>query len=135
MAKAPRPGAGKRVTAARAAQTIMRIRLLDQTLEFAPDNIPFAVRARLRKQTGGLPFSAYWAGEAAIDTDSLQVCWWVARMVNGEPGLPLAAVLDEWPDTLDLSNEDSDLNDVDVDLIEPDDAVNLDADPESSAPS
>jgi len=121
-AKAPKPGAGKRIAAHAEAQTEMVIRLKDDTYRFTPSNIPFAIRAKVRKSTGGLPFAAYWNGEQAIDVDSLMVCVWVARMMGGEDTLTMDEVEADWP--ADISGDD-----LDVEIIEPGDDTDEDADP------
>ena len=121
MANAPRPGAGKRAQARKAAQRILRITVCGETRTLAPDNLPFSEQVAVRKACGGLPFSAFWGEGPTIAEDSLQIMWWLARRANGEPSLQLATVLDEWPEVL---NPD----DFTVELDTPDDE---DLDPEA----
>lgn len=96
MASAPTPGVSRRAEAIDAAKQIMRITIRGETRDVAIGNLPMRIKNRVRKQCDGLPLSAFWAGEAVIDEDSLKVLWWVARMVNGENALTLQAVDDEW---------------------------------------
>lgn len=91
MANAPRPGVGRRREQQAAATTEMTLRVLDDEWSFCPAAIPFAIRAKVRKSTGGIPFAAYM-NEDAFDIDSLMVCVWVARMVSGEPDLTISDV-------------------------------------------
>ena len=121
MAQAPRPGAGKRATRQKDAQRVLRITVCGDTRHLCPDNLPFDEQVAVRKACGGLPFSTFWGGGAAIGEDSLQVMWWLARRASGEPNLQLATVLNEWPEVL---NPD----DFNVELDEPDEG---DTDPES----
>jgi len=122
MGLAPRPGVGDRKATIDAAQTILQIRVKDQTLTLAPNNLSMAERAAVRKQCYGLPFEAYWSGEQAIGLDSIQVMWWLARRAHGEPNLLFRTVEETWPS--DLTPDD-----VDVEEYTPDDE-GLD-DPES----
>lgn len=123
MATAPTPGIARRQDAVDAAKKVMRITIRDTTLDVAIGNLPFKVKNRVRKQCDGLPLSAYWGGEAVIDEDSLKVLWWVARIMNGENALTLDAVIDTWP--ADLGPDD-----IDVELVDPDDEDQDDDNPE-----
>jgi len=120
MATAPRPGAAKKVAAQKAAARILRITVCGETRTLCPDNMPFDEQVAVRKACGGLPFTAFWGGGATVAEDSLQIMWWLARRANGEPGLQLGTVLNEWPEVL---NPD----DFGVELDEPGDE---DTDPE-----
>lgn len=121
MAQAPRPGIAKRKAAQQQARKVLRITVDGTTVQLTPDNIPFTEQIAVRKSCGGLPLSAFWGDGPSVGVDSLQILFWLGRRACGEPGLSLATVLDEWPETLDPDA-------FDVTIIEPDDA---DDDPES----
>lgn len=53
----------------------------------------------VRKATG-LPFTAFWGGENAIDIDSIAVLVWVARRLRGEPMLTWPRFQRDWPDEI-----------------------------------
>jgi len=113
MATAPRPGAGKRKAALETSQRVLKIRVGDIEARLCPDNLPFSEQVAVRKQCGGLPFSAFWAGEDVIAEDSLQLMFWIARRLCGEPKLQFSTVLEEWPSPLlpqdfDISVESAD---------------------------
>src|SRR4029077_11580327 len=129
MAKAPTPGVGDREAVVSDAQQVMQITLFGrrvsdpdapprsgELLELAPNLIPFDVRQQVRKQTG-FPFSTFWS-DNQIDVDSVQVLWWVARMMNGEPRLKFRKVLGQWPSNV---TEDVFVLDVDDGTETPDD--------------
>lgn len=122
MAKAPRPGVGRKRDQQATATTEMTLRVYDDEWSFCPAVIPFAIRAKVRKSTGGLPFAAFMS-EDAFDIDSLMVCVWVARMVNGEPDLTISDV----EDSVDWAGLGED--DIDVTVTTPDD------DPEDADPN
>lgn len=103
MAKAPTPGVGKRAADSAATRRTLEITLCGEEKTVALNNLSFRERAQVRKETGGLPLEAYWAGELTIQSDSLQVVWWLARRANAEPNLRLHQVVAEWPDPFDLS--------------------------------
>lgn len=114
-AKAPTPGVGKRKEASAASKTILRITIRDETHAF-PTELDFDMRAKVRKQTGGIPFESYWDGEVSFGLDSLQVMWWIARMIDGDAkdrNLLLRTVLETWP--ADLTEDD-----ISVEEITPD---------------
>ena len=115
MAKAPPPGVGRKLAARKAAQTEMTLTVLGETHSFCPMAIPFGIRAKVRKATGGIPFINYM-NEDAFDLDSLIVCVWVARMVSGEPDL----TVDEVESSVDWAGLTED--DFDVTITTPDDA-------------
>lgn len=104
MATAPTPGVGRRSQETKTNKAILQITLKGETKLIAPNNLPFAVNVKIRKACGGMPLLAFWNGETAIGEDSLQVLWWAARLVNGEPNLTLDTCLEEWPE--DLSAEE-----------------------------
>lgn len=120
MASAPDPGVGRKIAARKAAATEMTIRVLSDEWTFCPAVIPFAVRAKVRKSTGGIPFSRYM-NEDAFDIDSLMVCVWVARMVNGEPDLTI--------DEVEASVDWGSLGEGDIDARITDDPDGDDPDP------
>lgn len=115
MATAPRPGVTTREQQLAEAQTLITIkilrplttakgRLIPDTHRIGIMNIPLRERLICRKATG-LPISAFWAGEDAVDLDSLVVLWWMARRLAGEVTLTVDQAADEWPDDLDVSTE------------------------------
>lgn len=87
---------------------------LPETVTVAPDLVPIRERTIIRKATG-LPISAYWAGQDAIDLDSIVVMWWVGRRLAGESTLTWAQAADQWPLDLDIDEE------LTVDAYDPDD--------------
>jgi len=107
MATAPTPGVGQRAENATAARTSMTLTIRDESHSFAPNNLSLEERMWLRKQTGGLPLEAFWAGELAIGLDSIQVLWCLARRADGEKGLTLAQVAADWP--VDLIGDEIDV--------------------------
>jgi len=107
MAQAPTPGVGRKIAARKAAQTEMTLTVLGETHSFCPMAIPFGVRAKVRKATGGIPFINYM-NEDAFDLDSLIMCVWVARMVSGEPDLTVSEVEDS-VDWATLTEDDFDV--------------------------
>lgn len=130
MAKAPRPGAGKRQAAAQEAQTELRVTIRGEAYSSYPGNLPFRVSIAVRKVTGGLPYVAFWNGENAVDMDSLQLAVWVSRMCAGETALTIDDVVAGWPAGL---TEDE----IDVEQITADEAddPDEDSDPNESGPS
>ena len=84
MATSPRPGVGKRIAKTEAAQEVMTIRVRDRHYALAAGNVPFAIRTKVRKATGGIPFEQFMASDDRIGLDSLMVLVWVARLVAGE---------------------------------------------------
>lgn len=134
------PGTTRDNEAVESAQRVLTVSLRGESFSFSPDNIPFGVRSRIRRGTGGLPFMAYWNGETSFDVDTLQVMWWTARMVNGDLGLTIEQVVSEWPTPLNLEDWDVKISGPGIDDDEPDAAVGaIDVaevdDPESSGPS
>jgi hypothetical protein len=119
MASAPRPGAGKRVAQVKAAQRVLKIRIGDIEGRLCPDNLPFSEQVAVRKACGGLPFSAFWAGEQVIGEDSLQIMFWLARRASGEPNLQLNKVLEEWPSPLMAEDFDISIEDAEEDADHP----------------
>lgn len=102
MAKAPKPGAGKRSAEAAAAQAILTITYDDETYALAWQNLPIGERLAVRKATG-MPYETFTSspgedGTVAIGEDSLCVLLWLARRGSGERGLPFADVADKWDD-------------------------------------
>jgi len=75
-------------------------------------NVSLQEKMTVRLATG-LPFEAFWAGEGRVGEDSLSVLWWLARRANGEPGLPWAQHLAEWPSPLTA-------DDIDVEILDDD---------------
>jgi hypothetical protein len=113
--RAPRPGSARaqsvdeREQAAKAAKTLIRMRVQDKELTFSP-RLSIAERGQVRKQATR-PWSEYWND---LDEDSLPVIWWMARRANGEPNLLLRTVEEAWP--VDLIPDD-----IDIQEISPDD--------------
>lgn len=115
MAKAPRPGVGARKEASDRSRKIMTITIerdlvtkkkgkpIPRVLELAPLNLPIKQQMECRRATG-MPFSAFWS-ERGIAEDSLVTLWWMARRMNGEPGLAFEVAVQEWPDDLDYETE------------------------------
>jgi hypothetical protein len=114
MAKAPRPGAGKRQAVAGRAKVLLRITVKGESNELAPNNLTFEERTRVRKQTGGIPFENYWDGETSVGEDSVVVLWWLARRAGGETKLALNTVWREWQDLLDDGLTADDLEIVEI---------------------
>lgn len=111
MAKAPPVGIGKRMEAqAQAKRLRMKVILGDDSWVFNPQNLPFGVEKKVRRAGDGRPFLGYMTD---VGVDSMKVCVWVARMVNGEPDLTIDEVDAAWPD--DLDGFDMDEVDLDVD--------------------
>lgn len=112
MAKAPRPGVGKRAEQAKATRKLLKLRIRDEERVIAnPDNLPLKERLIVRKATG-LPVEAF-LGEIEFGVDSLQVLWWLAGRAAGDAFLTLTKVLEEWPD--DLGPDDIDLVEITAD--------------------
>lgn len=109
MAKAPTPGAARKqqeqqettvLTVKVLRPIVVKGRELPDTVTVAPDLIPIRERTIVRKATG-LPISAYWAGEDAVDLDSVVVLWWLGRRLAGEATLTWDQALEQWPLDLD----------------------------------
>ena len=98
MAKAPRPGVGKRKEEVDAAKVVHRLRVGDETRTIALANIPLKERLIVRKATG-LPLEAFLTGDT-FGVDSLMIVWWLAGRAAGDPFLTLERVQEEWPETL-----------------------------------
>ena len=120
--KAPKPGQRRHDEAAAAATMTMHVTVHDKVLSFCPNALPFAVRAKIRKSTGGLPFEVFWNGENAVGEDSLMVMLLAARLVNDEAGASIAEIEAEWPDI--------EAGAFDFTVDEPD-AVDVESDPQS----
>lgn len=110
---APRPGQSDEVAA---AKSIVRITIKGDTHAF-PTDLSFDDRAQVRRQTGGIPFESYWSGELAIGLDSVQVMWWLARKLDGEPNLLLRTVLETWP--AELTEDDIAVDEITLDEDNP----------------
>lgn len=121
MAKAPRPGVGKRNEEAKNAKVVHRLRIGDETRTIALANVPLKERLIVRKATG-LPLEAFLTGDT-FGIDSLQIVWWLAGRAAGNPLLTLAQVEEAWP---------AELGEDDIEFFEvtPDDHVDGD-DPQS----
>jgi len=112
MAKAPRPGVGKRKEEVKTAKRMLKLRIRDEERVLAsPDNLPMRERLIVRKATG-LPVEAF-LGEVEFGLDSLQVLWWLAGRAAGDPFLTFKKVVEEWPE--DLGEDDVDLTEVTAD--------------------
>lgn len=131
MAKAPVPGSVRReeesttvtvITLTVKRPIVVKGRTLPETVSVAPDLIPIRERTICRKATG-LPISAYWAGEDAIDLDSVVVLWWLGRRLAGESTLTWDRALKQWP--LDLG-----LDELEIHADGPDDDDDEDDDDE-----
>jgi hypothetical protein len=113
MAKAPRPGVGKRQEELDEAQQIVTItvrrdieskgRPVPQSHSIGILNIPMRERIICRKATG-LPLTAFWS-EDRIDLDSVMVLWWMARRLHGDASLTFDQAAEEWPMDLDIETE------------------------------
>lgn len=109
MAKAPRPGVGKRTDEVKAAKRLLKIRICDEERILpSVDNLPLKERLIVRKATG-LPVEAF-LGEVEFGVDSLQVIWWLAGRAAGDPFLTLKKVVEDWPE--ELTEDDVDLSEV-----------------------
>lgn len=139
MASAPTPGGPGTTSdseAVEAAQKILHMTIQGRTLSLAPENVPFHIKSRIRKGTGGLPLEAYWKGETALELDSLQVMWWAARMVNGELTVTIDQVLAEWPNPFSAKDYDIRVEGPGIE-DDPDDVLDVNEvdNPESSGPA
>ncbi len=112
MAKAPRPGVGRRKEEASTAKVVHRLRVGGETRTIALANVPLKERLIVRKATG-LPLEAFVAGDV-FGIDSLMIVWWLAGRAAGDPFLTLDKVQEDWPAELGAD---------DIELIEvtPDD--------------
>lgn len=124
MAKAPKPGAGRKHEEQREAQKVLTItirrevvtakgRVVPETHTLAPGLLPSRERMICRKATG-LPWAAFWE-ENAIDEDSLRVLWWLARRMNGEVTLTWEQADAEFPRDITADEIDVDVDDGDSD--------------------
>lgn len=104
MATAPTPGKAR---ARNEAQTVIRIKMGDRTLEVQPSALSLNERFIIRQVTGS-PFEAFFQ---AIGEDSIAVLWWVARRANGEPSLAFQKFMGEW-EALESAD------DFDIDIVE-----------------
>ena len=95
MAKAPRPGIGKRTEEAKTAKVVHRLRIGGETRTIALANVPLKERLIVRKATG-LPLEAFLTGDT-FGIDSLMIVWWLAGRAAGDAFLTLEKVQDEWP--------------------------------------
>jgi hypothetical protein len=107
MANAPTPGIGVQKEEAAAAKQIMTITIRGESHQLAIGNISFKDRLLLRKETGGLSFESFYAGETAVGLDSIMVLWWLARRADGEIQLTLERSNAEFP--TDLGEDDFDV--------------------------
>lgn len=124
-ASAPRPGAGRRAESAKAAQRVLRIRILDETRHLTPSTISTAVKAQVKAATR-MSFEVA-VGEDTFDDVSLAILWWVAGTTNGrlQPWRKAAA---EWDELIaQVTDSDEDIEVVEVTADDED----LDDDPES----
>ena len=123
MAKAPRPGVGKRAEEAAGAEQLLVLRIGDDKWTLAWQNIPLGERMLVRKWTG-IPYSAFYQGTETIDADSLALLWCLARRASGESGLTFDdALVAAWNARLDEA-----AGDFDVSVESPDDEAD---DPEA----
>lgn len=108
MAKAPRPGVGRRADEVKAAKVVHKLRIGDETRTIALANIPIKDRLAVRKATG-LPLESFVVGDA-FGIDSLMIVWWLAGRASGQPNLSLAEVERDWPE--ELGEDDIDFTEV-----------------------
>lgn len=107
MAKAPTPGVGKRKEAVSRASHVLTVTVGGESKALHVNNLPFRELAAVRKASGGLPLSEFWGGpDTVIDSDSLKVLWWLARRANGEPGLPMSVVDEDWGEVIETGAYD-----------------------------
>ena len=111
MAKAPRPGVGKRKEEVSTAKVVHRLRVGDETRTIALANVPLKERLVVRKATG-LPLEAFLTGDT-LGIDSLMVVWWLAGRAAGDPFLTLERVQEDWP--AGLGEDDIEFFEVTVD--------------------
>jgi hypothetical protein len=119
---APRPRRAEEPAGPR-TNSYFRLTLRGKTLELQ-QAVSLQEKFAIRYATG-MPFEAFWSGEARIGEDSFSVLWWLARRQNGEPGLPFEQHLAEWPTDLQEG-------DIEMELVE-DEGEPTD-DPEGSGP-
>lgn len=110
MAQAPAPGTGTQKESFSAARTTVTITIRGEEHTIAPLNLPLQEVLVFRKATGGLSIESFWNGETAIGIDSVKVLWWLARRASGEFGLTLERTWAEWPEDLDPSEIDVQVN-------------------------
>lgn len=112
MAKAPRPGVGKRAEEAKNAKVIHKLRVKDETRTVALANIPVMLRFQIRKITGDRSLEDLMAS-SSFGIDTLMVIWWLAgRMAGGD--LPVDRMDEDWP-------EDVGADDIEFFEVTPDD--------------
>lgn len=116
MAKAPRPGIGKRTEEASNAKVVHKLRIGDETRTIALMNVPIKERLLVRKVTG-FPLESFVGGEFGID--SLMVIWWLAGRAAGDPFLTLERVQEDWPE--DFGTDSFELIEVTPDAEDGDD--------------
>jgi hypothetical protein len=102
MAKAPRPGVGRRADEVKTAKVVRKLRIRDETRTLALANIPIKDRLDVRKATG-YSVEDLLLGES-FGVDSLMVAWWLAGRANGQPLLTLEQVDAEWPSDLEATD-------------------------------
>lgn len=117
MAKAPRPGVGKRIEEVKNAKVVHRLRIGDETRTIALANVPLKERLVVRKATG-LPLEAFLTGDT-FGIDSLMIVWWLAGRAAGDAFLTLERVQDEWP--TELGEDDIEFFEVTPDAEDGDD--------------
>ena len=110
MAKAPRPGVGKRAEEAKEAERskeILEISFRGQVHRLAWRSVPLAEKGQVRSQVG-IPWHDV-TGEAGVTPDitTVAVLVWLARRAAGESNLLWVVHSASWPVDLTISEVDS----------------------------
>ena len=93
MTGAPTPGISKQRAADEAAQSVLRIRLRDETLVIAAANVPIRVKDRFMQQTGRA--FEWYADPSRLGDVSLCGLWFLAKLIDGED-VTWDQMLDRW---------------------------------------
>jgi len=119
MAKAIRPGVGKREAAKAEAGKILTISYRDEEHKLAINLVPLSEKMEYLRQTG-FDFEELTFREAVYST-SIAPLVWLSRRAHGEPGLSFREFSDDWP-------TDMSMGEISVEVEAPDAG---DADPEA----
>ena len=133
MARAPRPGVGKRKEQTASAKRVLTIRINDdEPVTLAPDLVTIQERLIVRKATG-IPFDAFTV-EDRIGTDTIMVLWWLGRRAHGEPFLSFDDAARQFPEDLNNTRWSVVVDEPDMPALETSGAEVPADDPESSGP-
>lgn len=102
MATAPKPGIGKRVEMNDDAKAVFEIRVGDDVVMLAINNVSMAEQDQVARQCGH-SYESIFTMPGQIMYAKL---WWLGRRASGEKNLTWAQAMQEWPEGLEADDLD-----------------------------